>query len=150
MSLDPIERTNLTLSVAAAAVSLALASPLFTVSLIAGAALESLNFRGLLRSALAVFEGQVPARGGFHAIACLRLLLLAVGIGAALALGAQPAGLVIGLSMILPASLIEAWRHRPPILPGAPGLAPDDPAWERWDAWRARERDPGDGEEGGA
>ncbi len=146
MSLDPIERTNLTLSAAAAAVSLAIASPLFSVSLLAGAALEALNFRGLRRSALAFLAGRIPGSGSFHAVAGLRLLLLAVGIGAALALGAHPVGLVIGLSLIIPATLLEAWRHRPPILPDSPGLAPDDPAWERWDAWRAREREPEDEE----
>jgi hypothetical protein len=42
----------------------------------------------------------------------------------------------------MPAAVIEAWRHRPPADPDAPRLAPDDPDWERWDAWRARERDP--------
>jgi len=139
--LHPIERTNLALSAGAAALSLALLGPLFTVSLVAGAALESLNFRGLRRSAAAFLGGEIPGSGAFRAVAGLRFLVLAVGIASALAFGAHPVGLVVGLSLILPAAIIEAWRHRPPVVAGAPGLAPDDPEWERWDPWRARERD---------
>jgi hypothetical protein len=148
MSLDPIERTNLALSAGAAALSLAFAPPAFAASLLAGAALESVNFRGLRRSALHLFGGGLPGSGGFRALASLRFLLLAAGIALALGAGAHPVGFVIGLSLIVPAALIEAWRHRPPIDPAAPALAVDDPAWERWDAWRAREREPAeDGEE---
>ena len=149
MTLDPIERTNLKLSAGAAALSLAIAPPAFAVSLLAGAALESVNFRGLRRSALAFFGGDLPGGSGFRALATLRFLLLAVGIALALGVGADPIGLVIGLSLIMPAAVIEAWRHRPPVDPAAPSLDADDPDWERWDAWRARERDPADGEEEG-
>jgi hypothetical protein len=140
VNLDPIERTNLKLSAGAAALSLAVATPAFAVSLLAGAALESLNFRGLRRSAVAFLGGELPGGGGFRALAGLRLLLLAVGIALALGLGAHPVGLVIGLSLIMPAAIIEAWRHRPPVRLDAPGLPADDPAWDRWDAWLARER----------
>jgi hypothetical protein len=145
--LDPIERTNLALSAGAAALSLAFAPPAFAASLVAGAALESVNFRGLRRSALLLFGGELAGSAGFRAVAGLRLVLLAAGIGVALALGAHPVGLVIGLSLVIPAALIEAWRSRPPVVRDAPALAPDDPAWERWDAWRARERDPEEREE---
>lgn len=147
MNLDPIERTNLTLSAGAAALSLAVASPAFAASLLAGAALESVNFRGLRRSALALFGGELPGSSGFRALAGLRFLLLAAGIALALGFGADPVGLVIGLSLIMPAALIEAWRHRPPVRPDAPCLDADDPAWERWDAWLAREREPDEDEE---
>ena len=147
MNLDPIERTNLKLSAGAAALSLAVAPPGFALSLLAGAALESVNFRSLRRSALALFGGEIPAGAGWRALAGLRLLILTAGIAAAIAVGAHPVGLVVGLSLIVPATVIEAWRHRPPVLPGAPRLDPDDPAWDRWDAWRARERDPDDEEE---
>ena len=146
MTLDPIERTNLKLSAGAAALSLALATPAFAASLLAGAALESVNFRGLRRSAAAFFGGEIPGGSGYSAVAGLRFLLLAVGIATALGLGADPIGLVIGLSLIMPAAILEAWRHRPPVCPDAPGLAADDPAWDRWDAWRAREREPAEGE----
>ena len=149
MRLDPIERTNLALSAGAAALSLAFATPGFAVSLLAGAALESVNFRGLRRSALLFLGGEIPGAGGFRAVAGLRFLLLAVGIAVGLGVGAHPVGFVIGLSLIMPAAVIEAWRHRPPVLPDATSLAADDPEWERWDAWRARERDPADEEEDG-
>jgi hypothetical protein len=49
----------------------------------------------------------------------------------------------------MPAAVIEAWRHRPPVQPDAPRLDADDPAWERWDAWLAREREPAEDEEEG-
>ena len=49
---------------------------------------------------------------------------------------------MIGLSLILPAAVIEAWRARPPIDPRAPVVVPDDEAWERWNPWLAREREP--------
>jgi hypothetical protein len=147
VNLDPIERTNLTLSAGAAALSLALAPPAFAASLLLGAALEWVNFRGLRRSALAFFGGEVPGSSGYRAVAGLRFLLLAVGIATALGLGAHPVGLVVGLSLIMPAAVIEAWRHRPPSQPDAPRLAADDPDWDRWDAWLARERDPSEDEE---
>jgi hypothetical protein len=49
-------------------------------------------------------------------------------------------GLVLGLSLILPAALIEAWRSRPPIVEDAPALPEDDPGWNDWNPWLARER----------
>jgi len=48
----------------------------------------------------------------------------------------------VGLSLIMPAAVFEAWRARPPIDPSAPALAADDPSWERWNAWLARESEP--------
>lgn len=140
MNLAPVERTNLALSAGAAALALVATGPGFAASLLAGAALESVNFRGLHRTSAAFFTGELPGGGAFRAIAGLRVLLLAVGIAVALGIGAHPVGLVIGLSLILPAAVIEAWRHRPPVVPDAPCLGPDDPEWERWDAWRASER----------
>jgi hypothetical protein len=144
VNLDPTLRTNLALSAGAAAVAFAWAPPGFALSLLAGAALETVNFHGLHRSASALFGGALPGGNAFRAVAGLRFLLLAAGIGVALGVGAHPVGLVIGLSLILPAAVLEAWRHRPPVVPDAPQLAPDDPEWELWDAWRARERDPED------
>ncbi len=144
-----MDRTNLALSAGAAALSLAFGTPGFAASVLAGAALESVNFRALRRSALLFLGDGIPGAGGFRAFAGLRFLLLAVGIAVGLWVGAHPVGFVIGLSLVMPAALIEAWRHRPPVLPDAPALAADDPEWERWDAWRARERDPVDEEEAG-
>ena len=139
MNIDPIERTNLTLSAGAVAASLAFASPAFAVSLAVGAALEAWNFRGLRRSAQFLFWGHIRGSGGWLGVYSLRMGMLVIGIAAALYLGAHPVGLLIGLSIIMPATVIEAWRARPTIDPNAPALAQDDPSWERWNPWLARE-----------
>ena len=139
MSIDPIERTNLTLSAGAVAASLAFGSTAFALSLAVGAALEAFNFRGLRRSAQFLFWGQIGSSGGWLGVYSLRMSLLVIGIGASLYFGAHPVGLVVGLSLIMPAAVIEAWRARPAVDAAAPALAEDDPAWERWNAWLARE-----------
>jgi hypothetical protein len=141
MRIDPIERTNLTLSAGAVAASLALATPGFAASLAVGAALEAFNFRGLRRSAQFLFWGQIGSSSGWLGVYSLRLGLLVIGIGVSLYLGADPVGLLIGLSLIMPAAIIEAWRARPPVDAAAPALAEDDPSWEHWNAWLARERE---------
>lgn len=141
MSLDPIERLNLALCAGAAALSLALASPAFSASVLVGAALESVNFRGLRRSARVLFDlgGAGSAWSGLFAF---RFALLAAGIGLALWAGAHPVGLLLGLSLIVPATVVHAWLTRPRPDPEAPALAPDDPSWDMWNAWLARERVP--------
>jgi hypothetical protein len=141
VSIDPIERMNLTLSAGAVAASLLLATPGFAASLAAGALLEAINFRGLRRSAQFLFWGQIRSGGGWTGVYALRFGLLVLGIGGALAFGADPLGLLVGLSIIMPAAVLEAWRSRPPVDPDAPALAADDPAWERWNPWLARERE---------
>ena len=92
-------------------------------------------FMMLLGESLRWIERQspVPARIGWT--------LLAIGIIAAVYFGANIIGLVIGLSLIVPATIIEAWRSRPPIDPNAPRLAADDPSWDRWNPWLARENE---------
>jgi hypothetical protein len=137
-----MERWNLGLSAGAVAASFAFASPRFACSVAAGAAIEALNFRGLHRASELFFEGALP--GGWQAGFALRFGLLAGGIVAAFVLGAHPIGLVLGLSLMVPAAVIGAWRSRPPIEVDAPSLSPDDPEWERWDPWLARERDEDD------
>lgn len=142
MAIDPVERLNLALSAGAVAASFALGSPLFAASLAVGALLETLNFRTLRRSAKALFAGQLVGGSGWSMIYAVRFTLLAIGMGVALYVGAHPVGLVIGLSLIVPAVVIEAWRSRP-LVPAepAPSLPPDDPSWDRWNPWLARERD---------
>lgn len=136
MKVDPIERLNLTLGAGAVAISFALATPGFALSLGAGALLEAANFRGLQRSAQALFAGAGAARAAAFGP---RFVLLAAGIGGALWAGAHPVGLLLGLTLIVPAALVQAWRTRPAIDPSASALAPDDEEWERWNAWLARE-----------
>ena len=139
MSIDPIERWNIAISASAVATSLAVATPAFATSLAVGAALEAANFRALRRSAQFLFWGVLPGQRAWAAVFGLRFGLLAIGICAALYFGADAAGLLIGLSLIMPATLIEAWRSRPPVDANAPCLDEDDPSWDRWNPWLARE-----------
>ena len=140
MSIDPIERAHLMLSTGAAGAALAFATPIFAASLAFGALLEAVNFHGLRRSAQFLFWGEIAGGRGWSGVFALRFGLLVIGIGGALALGADPLGLIVGLSLIIPAALIEAWRMRPPNDPAATALAPEDPAWDGWNPWLARER----------
>ena len=133
---------SLGFSAGAAAASWALVSPQFAGSLVLGAALEALNFHALFghwRSALLGSERTSLAAFGSGAV---RLLLLAGAIWGALAWGAHPIGLSVGLSLIMPAVVLAAWRVRPLPSADAPALEPDDPSWEAWNPWLARERDP--------
>ncbi len=147
MSIDPIERAHLMLSTGAAGAALAFATPIFAASLAFGALLEAVNFHGLRRSAQFLFWGEIAGGRGWSGVFALRFGLLVIGIGGALALGADPLGLIVGLSLIIPAALIEAWRMRPPIDPTATALAPEDPAWDAWNPWLARERLPDEDDE---
>ena len=140
MALDPIQRMNLVLSAGAVAASLVVATPAFAFSLLVGATLEAFNFHGLWRSSQFLFSGQITGSRGWTGVFALRFSLLALGIGAAIYFGADPVGLCIGLSLIMPAAVIEAWRARPAVDESAPALDPDDPSWDRWNPWLARER----------
>ncbi len=142
MSIDPIERWNIAISAGAVATSLAVATPLFATSLAVGAVLEAANFRALRRSTQFLFWGVMPGQRAWAAVFSLRFSLLAIGIIAALYLGVDAVGLLVGLSIIMPATVIETWRSRPPIDPSAPRLDDDDPSWDRWNPWLARESAP--------
>jgi hypothetical protein len=140
VALDPIQRMNLVLSAGAVAASLVVATPAFAFSLLVGATLEAFNFHGLWRSSQFLFSGQIAGSRGWMGVFALRFSLLALGIAAAIFFGADPVGLCIGLSLIMPAAVIEAWRARPAVDESAPALDPDDPSWDRWNPWLARER----------
>ena len=129
MGMERVERLNLAVSAGAAAAGHALVSPAFAAGLAAGAAIEALNFRHLLRTGRQLFAGNAV---GWSAGYALRLGFLGIAMAAALWLGAHPIELVIGLSLILPLVVFEAWRTRPPIQPDLPALPPDDPSWDRW------------------
>lgn len=140
LSLAKVEQWNLGLSASAVAASLALETPHFATSLAAGAFLEALNLGALRRSALQFFSGRMT-RSWTGAFA-LRFLVLAAAIFLTLQAGANPVALLIGLSIAMPAVLIDAWLNRPPILD--PATLPvfldeeDDEAAEpgsRADAW---------------
>jgi hypothetical protein len=136
--LQRVERLNLGLSAGAVAASFALASPGFASSLAAGAAIEALNFRTLHASARRLFAGELAGAGLWLGVVALRLALVGAAIVLAISAGAQPVALVIGLSLVMPAVLIDAWRHRPDVIPQPdhPVPPPDHPAWDRFSVWR--------------
>lgn len=147
MLIQPVERLNLTVSASAVAASWWLVSPVFALSLGFGALLEAVNFRGLHQQTQLLFFGQIKSGGSWTGLYGLRFGLLVIGIGGALALGADPIGLLLGLSLIMPTTVWVAWRNRPAIDPNAPTLDPEDDEWERWNPWLARERPDEDDEE---
>lgn len=151
MKLERVERLNLGLSAGAVAASYALSTPHFATSVALGACLEAMNFGALLRGGRLFFAGDIQGAGPWVGAFTLRFVLLGAGIFAFLQLGANPAALLIGLSIAMPAVLIDAWIHRPPVVDpsGLPALDPDDESWERWSVWRVAEvpprEDSGDG-----
>jgi hypothetical protein len=147
MTIAAAQRWNLTFAAGVVAASLVLATPAFALAVAVGVALEAVNFRALCRWAELLFSGGVTGARGWSIGFGARFLLLGFGLAAAIYLGAHPVGLLIGFSLIIPAVLVEAWRTRPPVLENAPALSPDDPSWERWDPWLAREH-PEEDEEG--
>ena len=142
MKLERVERLNLGISAGAIAASYALASPHFATSVALGACLEALNFGALMRGAKLFFAGEFQGAGPWVGVFALRFVLVGTGILVVLYLGANPIALLIGLSIAMPAVLIDAWLHRPEVVDPAtlPTLDPDDEAWDRWNAWRATER----------
>lgn len=149
MKLERVERLNLGLSAGAIAASYALETPHFATSLALGACLEAVNFGALLRGAKRFLGGEIQGAGPWVGVFAIRFLMLAVGIFVFLQLGANPIALVIGLSIAMPAVLIDAWLHRPPVVDPAtlPALDPDDESWDRWNVWRVREVEPNEAAE---
>lgn len=132
---------NLAFCAGAVAAGYALVSPRFAASLALGAVLESANFNFLWRASertlLAGGSGAGPALGAF----ALRFVLLGGALWTALRAGADPVGLVVGLSLMVPAIVLAAWRARPVPGPLAAAPPPDDPSWDEWNPWLARERE---------
>lgn len=142
LDLHPMERLNLGIASGALAVSLVVAPPAFSSSLALGIALEAVNFRALRLSAQRLLSGQLGGSGTWVALLGMRLTMLLLSMGIALAAGAHPLGLLAGVSTIVPAALVAAWLWRPPVDPAAPALPPDDPSWDHYSVWLAREREP--------
>jgi hypothetical protein len=137
MKLYPAEKLNMGIGAGAIAASFAIASPHFAGSLAIGAALEAVNFRFLHRTAEALFTGVVNGGGPWVVVLVLRLGLVFGGIIAAMLSGADPVGLVIGLSLAMPATVIAAVVGRPEHVPvePAPALDPADPSWDAYSVW---------------
>jgi hypothetical protein len=142
-----MESLNFGISAGAVAAAFALASPVFAASLAFGAAIEAANFRALRAAANRMFSGDLAMGKMWAAGFGLRFGFLAIAISLALNAGAHPVGLVIGLSTTIPAVVLGAIYMRPPILETGPAPPPDDPSWDAWNPWLARERDPAESEE---
>ncbi len=141
--IGPVERLHAVLALTALAGSWLLVSRGFAIGLALGAVLEAVNFRSLRRASESVLGGEAAgAAAGAVMGFGLRFVLLAAAVGIALHAGIHPVGLVVGLSLIVPAAVIGAWTVRPRPDPNAEAIPADDPSWERWDAWRAKEVEP--------
>lgn len=152
LGLARVEQLNLGLSAGAVAASLALATPHFAISLAAGAFLEAINFGALHRGARRLFtfedaESSAPGVGSevrtWVGVFSMRFVLLAGAIYMTMRLGADPAAMLIGLSLAMPATLIDAWIHRPAVLDPAtlPVLLEEETDddkhyWESYSIWR--------------
>ena len=148
-----VERLNLGLSAGAVAASLALVSPHFAGSLAAGAFLEALNLGAIHRGAKRLFTGEIEGARTWIGLFSMRFLTLAAAIFVTMQAGADVAALLIGLSITMPATVIDAWLNRPAVvdpatlpsfvdgapLSGAAALAEDqsdDEYWESYSVWR--------------
>lgn len=142
-----VERLNLGLSAGAVAASLALVSPHFAGSLAAGAFLEALNLGAIHRGAKRLFTGEIEGARTWIGLFSMRFLTLAAAIFVTMQAGADVAALLIGLSITMPATVIDAWLNRPPVVDPATlpsfvdggGVAEDpsdDEYWESYSVWR--------------
>ena len=136
MTTRPIERINLALSAGVVATAAAVASPLFAMSVAIGALVEGLSFRGLSIASRAFFAGVIRGQTAWLVLLAMRLGLVGALLYGAVRLGIDPIGLLLGLSVILPASVLGAIRMRPAIDPNA-GPVEDEPADTDW-GWDAR------------
>jgi len=147
LELARVEQLNLGLSAGAVAVSFAFLTPHFATSLAAGAFLEALNLGAIHRGARKLFKGESADVRGWLGVLSLRFILLALAIFVTMQAGANPAALLIGLSLAMPATVIDAWVHRPPVVDPATlptfleaGLEAESKEeaeyWERYSIWR--------------
>lgn len=113
--LASVEQWNLGLSVSAAVASFAFATPHFATSLAAGAFLEAINLGAIHRASKRLFAGEIMS-GGWVGGLSMRLVVLGTAIYVTMQAGAHPIALLIGLSIAMPATLLDAWLNRPPIV----------------------------------
>lgn len=144
MIADSIERLNLTFSAGAVALAWAVAPAPFATGLSVGVVLEAANFRALRGGAQRFFSGELAGSAPAVAAFGLRFALLAGVLVVAMRAGCHPVGLVVGLSLIVPAAVLGAWLERPMPATAATDLPapppPDDVSWDEWNPWLARER----------
>jgi hypothetical protein len=115
MALARVEQLNLGLSAGAVAASYVLVTPHFASSLAAGAFLEAVNLGAIYRAAKRLFAGEMLTNG-WVGMLMMRFIVLAFAIYVTMRMGAHPVALLIGLSIAMPSTLIDAWMNRPPII----------------------------------
>ena len=113
--LATVEQWNLGLSAGAVAASFAFATPFFAISLAAGAFLEAINLGAIHRAARKLFPGEMMS-GGWVGGPAIRFMLLGTAIYLTITSGAHPVAFVVGLSIAMPATVIDAWINRPPVV----------------------------------
>jgi hypothetical protein len=138
-----VERLNFTLSAGAVAASFAFFTPQIASSVAAGALLEVINFRAMHASARSFFAGQLGGAGLWVGVVGLRLAVLGGAIVLATMLGAHPIAFVAGLSIVMPAVVLDSWRNRPAVVDQSdyPVPEPDDPSWDRFSVWKIERAD---------
>jgi hypothetical protein len=142
---EPIRETRVlawhaAITATAALAAFAIATPKCALGVLLGAALQTLNFRGLFGLARASFDLHARAASGF----ALRLPLFGALVFVAIKVGVDAAGLLAGVTTLVPAVVIAAWQARPrdvADLDALPALTPDDPSWDQYSPWLARERE---------
>ncbi len=139
---ETVLRWNLAFTAGGTGLGWALVSPLFAGSLALGALLATVNLRGLWRGAEVVVLGRQGGAAAVVGAFGARFVLLAVVLWVALGAGAHPVGLVVGLSIVMPAVILAAWQARPSDAPAGEAPPPDDASWDEWNPWLAREREP--------
>ena len=150
LQIDPIERISLALSLGTVGAAFALASPRFAEAVAVGAAIETFNLRVLVRGARQFLASNATAGAGAWVFSFIvRFGFTALALSFAIRHGTDPRGILLGLLVAVPAVLLWAWREKvevDPALAGT-GLAADDPSWDSWSVWLAREVAPGEEEE---
>ena len=136
---DPIEKMNLVLAAGVVVVAWIFVSPLFAGSIALGAILEAVNFRALNRATQSMVGGTFVSNRFWMAGFSLRFSLLGIAMAVAIYSGVDPIGLVLGLTMIVPAVVVVAWgRRQGLVVSSVPVPPPDDPCWDRWNVLLAR------------
>lgn len=128
----------------AALLALLFMSPAFAGAIVLGTVLGAANLRALWRHSEHVFFQTEGPRAPVALAFVFRFLLLGAALWLALSAGVNAIGVLIGLSILVPSIVIAAWRKRPPIMEGLPAMPADDPDWDLWNPWMAREGTPGE------
>ena len=158
LELARVERLNLGLSAGAVLASFAFVSPHFAGSLAAGAFLEVINLGAMHRGAKSLLQtdesGQVKGADDvagsigqntkiWIGVFSMRFLALAAAIFLTIEAGANPAALVIGLSIAMPATVFDRPEvvdpsTLPSFIDGRYEHETDDEVeyWENYSVWR--------------